>query len=130
MRPRSIVLPARDGAVLKIDRLVKCNPFAKLKSHVLQYVSPSAYAAQRMGGKAGSVRREHEVPQIVEFMDMRELSYNKTSKLSIDQPLFLASPSEVTFQNFVPLQEYEVAVVFRNADTVPRRLKVLHSNTP
>jgi hypothetical protein len=63
-------------------------------------------------------------------MDLRELSSYKDTSVPIDEPLFLATPTEVTFQNFVPLNEYEVAVVLRNVDTVPRRVKVLPSHSP
>jgi hypothetical protein len=63
-------------------------------------------------------------------MDLRELSSYKDTSVPIDEPLFLATPTEVTFQNFVPLNEYEVAVVLRNVDTVPRRVKVLPSQSP
>ena len=98
-----------------------------------QYSTPSQYATERAGTKVGAVRREGQAtapPQIVEFMDIRELSTHKASSLPIDEPLFLATPSEVVFQNFVPLQEYEVAIVLRNADAVPRRVQVRPSESP
>lgn len=96
----------------------------------MQLATPSEHATQRLGGKVGGVRREAIGPQIVAFMDMRELSSYPTTAVPIDETLFSVSPKEIAFQNFIPLQEYTMSVVFRNTDTVPRRLQVLQSTSP
>jgi hydrocephalus-inducing protein len=74
--------------------------------------------------------REIRIPRIIEFMDIGELSTQTTSSVPIDEPLFLADPSEVRFQRFTPFEEQVVAVRLRNMDGVGRRIKVLPSDSP
>ena len=50
--------------------------------------------------------------------------------LDIDDPLFQPFPSEVVFQNYEPFQTYEVPLVLRNSDSVPRIVKVTLQDSP
>lgn len=63
-------------------------------------------------------------------MDVRSTSTHKTSSLPIDTPVFRATPSEVLFQKFVPHETIEVTIMMRNIDSVPRRMRVLPSESP
>jgi len=69
-------------------------------------------------------------PRIIEFMDVGEFSNYKDTGLEVDQAMFQPFPSEVRFQQFAPLESYEVPLALRNIDSVGRRIKVLPSNSP
>jgi hypothetical protein len=53
-----------------------------------------------------------------------------TSRLPLDSPLFAPTPANIVIQNFVPFQEYEIHVGFKNMDSVPRKLRLVHLDHP
>ncbi|NXA41620.1 HYDIN protein, partial [Eudromia elegans] len=74
--------------------------------------------------------REMRRPRIIELLDMSETSHQKFSALDLRQSLFQPFPSEVVFQNYLPCEVYEVPLVLRNNDKVPRLVKVVLESSP
>uniref|UniRef100_A0A8D2LCZ3 HYDIN/VesB/CFA65-like Ig-like domain-containing protein n=1 Tax=Varanus komodoensis TaxID=61221 RepID=A0A8D2LCZ3_VARKO len=74
----------------------------------------------------------HEVhlPRIVQLLDMSETSHQKFSSVDLDQSLFQPFPSEVIFQNYTPCELYEVPLILRNNDKIPRLVKVVLESSP
>ncbi|XP_059164892.1 hydrocephalus-inducing protein homolog isoform X11 [Physella acuta] len=71
-----------------------------------------------------------KVPNKTELLDMGDTSLQKVSKVNIDEPMFQPFPSEIFFQNFEPFKMYEVPLVLRNNDKVPRLVKVTQEDSP
>ncbi|KAI4571668.1 hypothetical protein MJG53_013774 [Ovis ammon polii x Ovis aries] len=69
-------------------------------------------------------------PQIIELLDMRETTHQKFPGIDLDQALFQPFPSEIIFQNYTPCEVYEVPLVLRNNDTIPRMVKVVEESSP
>uniref|UniRef100_A0A8C3CDK8 HYDIN protein n=1 Tax=Cairina moschata TaxID=8855 RepID=A0A8C3CDK8_CAIMO len=74
--------------------------------------------------------RDTRRPHIVQLLDMSETSHQKFSAVDLDQSLFQPFPSEVVFQSYVPCEVYEVPLVLRNNDMVPRLVKVVLESSP
>nr|XP_023493063.1 hydrocephalus-inducing protein homolog isoform X2 [Equus caballus] len=69
-------------------------------------------------------------PQIIELLDMGETTHQKFSGIDLDQALFQPFPSEIVFQNYTPCEVYEVPLVLRNNDKIPRMVKVVEQSSP
>ncbi|CAH7062215.1 Hydin [Phodopus roborovskii] len=69
-------------------------------------------------------------PQITELLDMGETTHQKYSGVDLDQALFQPFPSEIIFQNYAPCEVYEVPLVLRNNDKIPRMVKVVEESSP
>ncbi|XP_030099412.1 hydrocephalus-inducing protein isoform X1 [Mus musculus] len=69
-------------------------------------------------------------PQITELLDMGETTHQKFSRVDLDQALFQPFPSEIIFQNYSPCEVYEVPLVLRNNDKIPRMVKVVEESSP
>uniref|UniRef100_A0A4W3HWI9 Hydrocephalus-inducing protein-like n=1 Tax=Callorhinchus milii TaxID=7868 RepID=A0A4W3HWI9_CALMI len=52
------------------------------------------------------------------------------SLVDVDQPMFQPFPSEITFQNYEAYETYEVPLVLRNYDRIPRMVKVIQEDSP
>ncbi|XP_067327017.1 hydrocephalus-inducing protein homolog [Anolis sagrei] len=74
--------------------------------------------------------REMRRPRIVQLLDMSETSHQKFSSVDLDQSLFQPFPSEVIFQNFIPCEPYQVPLILRNNDKIPRLVKVVLESSP
>ncbi|NXS60518.1 HYDIN protein, partial [Brachypteracias leptosomus] len=74
--------------------------------------------------------REMRRPRIIQLLDMSETSHQKFSAVDLEQSLFQPFPSEVVFQSYVPCEVYEVPLVLRNNDKVPRMVKVVLESSP
>ncbi|CAN2389289.1 axonemal central apparatus assembly [Pristimantis euphronides] len=74
--------------------------------------------------------REMHPPRIIQMLDMSETTHQKFSSMDIEQSLFQPFPSEIVFQNYVPCETYEVPLVLRNNDKVPRLVKVSQESSP
>jgi len=59
--------------------------------------------------------------KIVAFLNMGDHTSQMKSSVPLDQPLFSARPSEITFRECDPSQAYSVDVVLKNQDTVRAR---------
>jgi hydrocephalus-inducing protein len=73
---------------------------------------------------------EMHLPKIIELLDMGETSLQKNTQLMIDEPMFQPYPSEIYFQKYEPFTTYEVPLLLRNNDKVPRLVKVTQLDTP
>ncbi|XP_064239335.1 hydrocephalus-inducing protein homolog [Aotus nancymaae] len=69
-------------------------------------------------------------PQIIELLDMGETTHQKFSGIDLDQALFQPFPSEIIFQNYTPCEVYEVPLILRNNDKIPRLVKVVEESSP
>ncbi|XP_010642750.1 hydrocephalus-inducing protein homolog isoform X4 [Fukomys damarensis] len=69
-------------------------------------------------------------PQIIELLDMEETTHQKFSGVDLDQALFQPFPSEIIFQNYSPCEVYEVPLVLRNNDKIPRMVKITEESSP
>ncbi|XP_055892829.1 hydrocephalus-inducing protein homolog isoform X5 [Biomphalaria glabrata] len=74
--------------------------------------------------------RTMKIPRKTELLDMGDTSLQKSTKINIDEPMFQPFPTEIYFQNFEPFQMYEVPLVLRNNDKVPRLVKVTLEDSP
>ncbi|XP_065590283.1 hydrocephalus-inducing protein homolog [Cyrtonyx montezumae] len=74
--------------------------------------------------------RSTRQPHVVQLLDMSDTSYQKFSSVDLDQTLFQPFPPEVVFQSYDPCEVYEVPLVLRNNDTVPRLVKVILESSP
>ncbi|NXI51133.1 HYDIN protein, partial [Chloroceryle aenea] len=74
--------------------------------------------------------REMRRPRIIQLLDMSESSHHKFSTVDLEQSLFEPFPSEVVFQSYVPCEAYEVPLVLRNKDKVPRLAEVVLETSP
>ncbi|KAM6223795.1 hydrocephalus-inducing protein homolog [Rhynchocyon petersi] len=69
-------------------------------------------------------------PQIIELLDMGETTHQKFSGIDLDQALFQPFPAEIVFQNYTPCEVYEVPLVLRNNDMIPRMVKIIEESSP
>uniref|UniRef100_A0A0G4I9B7 HYDIN/VesB/CFA65-like Ig-like domain-containing protein n=1 Tax=Chromera velia CCMP2878 TaxID=1169474 RepID=A0A0G4I9B7_9ALVE len=67
----------------------------------------------------------HGKPRILEKLDISEFSLQTTSAVPDDEPLFVPSPSIITFRDFQALQTYDAVLSLRNQDQVARRVKII-----
>ena len=95
-------------------------------------MKPSQYMFQMNMNTEQKLANMHtmSVPRKLELLDMSETSHQKHSTVSIDDPMFQPFPSEVWFQNYTPFETYEVPLVLRNNDKVPRLVKVVQQDSP
>ncbi|XP_072492710.1 hydrocephalus-inducing protein homolog isoform X2 [Notamacropus eugenii] len=69
-------------------------------------------------------------PQITELLDMGETTHQKYSAIDLDQTLFQPFPSEIVFQNYDACEVYEVPLILRNNDKIPRLVKIVEESSP
>ena len=63
--------------------------------------------------------------QILELFDISATG-NSRCDVPLSEPLFESFPNELIISNYEPFGTYEYIIKFRNRDSVPRRLRVLH----
>ncbi|KAJ3287536.1 hypothetical protein HK104_008544 [Borealophlyctis nickersoniae] len=97
----------------------KKRPSEYIKEHSLTTAERLAQASYQV-----------HIPKIVELVGDPETAVKNCSDMPIDRPLFEAFPSMIVLQNYVPFQEYEIIVNFRNNDKVGRRLKIEPIDNP
>ncbi|XP_074751148.1 hydrocephalus-inducing protein homolog [Athene noctua] len=119
-----------DGLQRKVA--VRCSPKVVGEAERRVPLTPSAFlkemsltTQQRLAST-----REMRRPRITQLLDMGEASHHKFSAVDLDQSLFQPFPSEVVFQNYVPFEVYEVPLILRNTDRVPRLVKVVLEPSP
>ncbi|XP_044289866.1 hydrocephalus-inducing protein homolog [Varanus komodoensis] len=95
-------------------------------------LTPSAFLKEMSLTTEQKMASTHEVhlPRIVQLLDMSETSHQKFSSVDLDQSLFQPFPSEVIFQNYTPCELYEVPLILRNNDKIPRLVKVVLESSP
>uniref|UniRef100_A0A8C6Z7I6 HYDIN/VesB/CFA65-like Ig-like domain-containing protein n=1 Tax=Nothoprocta perdicaria TaxID=30464 RepID=A0A8C6Z7I6_NOTPE len=106
------------------------NP--KLVKEAEKSLTPSAFLKEMSLTTEQRLAGTHEMrrPRIIQLLDMSETSHQKFSALDLEQSLFQPFPSEVVFQNYVPCEVYEVPLVLRNNDKIPRLVKVVLESSP
>ncbi|XP_074783220.1 hydrocephalus-inducing protein homolog isoform X2 [Athene noctua] len=119
-----------DGLQRKVA--VRCYPKLVREAEWRVPLTPSAFlkemsltTQQRLAST-----REMRLPRITQLLDMGEASHHKFSAVDLEQSLLQPFPSEVVFQNYVPFEVYEVPLILRNTDKVPRLVKVVLEPSP
>ncbi|XP_030060864.1 hydrocephalus-inducing protein homolog [Microcaecilia unicolor] len=95
-------------------------------------LTPSAFLKEMSLTTEQKLALPHEMhpPRIIQLLDISETSFQKFSTVDVDQTLFQPFPSEIVFQNYVPHETYEVPLVLRNEDRIPRLVKVIQETSP
>ncbi|XP_015224105.2 hydrocephalus-inducing protein homolog isoform X3 [Lepisosteus oculatus] len=113
-----VVAPRNPKLVKQQDKHIKMTPSAFIKEMALT-------TEQRLANTY-----EMNPPRIIELLDMSETTHQKFSTVDIDQAMFQPFPSEIVFQNYTPCETYEVPLVLRNNDKIPRLVKVVQQDSP
>ncbi|XP_069735049.1 LOW QUALITY PROTEIN: hydrocephalus-inducing protein homolog [Phaenicophaeus curvirostris] len=113
-----------DSQELKLPAITQQRGPSETSHHKL---TPSAFmkemsltTKQRM-----AATQEMKLPPITQLRDMSETSFFKFSTVDLGRSLFQPVSSEIVFQSYVPYEVYEMPLVLRNIDKVPRRVKVV-----
>ncbi|XP_059569698.1 hydrocephalus-inducing protein homolog [Alligator mississippiensis] len=108
------------------------NPKLVREEEKAMTLTPSAFLKEMSLTTEQKLASTHEMrlPQIIKLLDMSETSHQKFSTVDVDQSLFQPFPSEVVFQNYTPCEIYEVPLILRNNDKVPRLVKVVLESSP
>ncbi|XP_058530078.1 hydrocephalus-inducing protein homolog isoform X1 [Ochotona princeps] len=108
------------------------NPKVVTEEEVNQMLTPSEYLKEMSLTTEQRLANTHTIcrPQIIELLDMGETTHQKFSGIDLDQALFQPFPSEIIFQNYTPCEVYEVPLVLRNNDKIPRMVKVVEESSP
>ncbi|XP_055993028.1 hydrocephalus-inducing protein homolog [Sorex fumeus] len=108
------------------------NPRLVPEEEVNRMLTPSEFLKEMSLTTEQRLAKTHFMcrPQIIELLDMEETTHQKTSKIDLDQALFQPFPSEIIFQNYMPCEVYEVPLILRNNDTIPRMVKVVEESSP
>ncbi|XP_033116735.1 hydrocephalus-inducing protein homolog isoform X2 [Anneissia japonica] len=95
-------------------------------------LTPSSFMREMAQSTHEKLANTHDmrIPQVVELLDMGDTTYQMVSEVDIDEPMFQPFPSEITFLNYEPFEVYEVPLVLRNNDKVPRLVKVVQADSP
>eukprot|EP00397_Hematodinium_sp_SG-2012_P000030 GEMP01000030.1.p1 GENE.GEMP01000030.1~~GEMP01000030.1.p1 ORF type:complete len:4608 (+),score=1069.56 GEMP01000030.1:10-13833(+) len=98
--------------------------YSKAQSRIRK--SPSEIIRERQSSSlVAPVTVRDQMPEIVELLNMSLFSHHTTSAVSVDEPLFVPTPSLVEFRDFEGLQTYDLTLYLRNQDTVARRVKII-----
>ncbi|XP_037671838.1 hydrocephalus-inducing protein homolog isoform X3 [Choloepus didactylus] len=108
------------------------TPKLVTEEEVNQMLSPSEYLKEMSLTTEQRLANTHVMcrPQIIELLDMGETTHQKFSGVDLDQTLFQPFPSEIIFQNYTPCEVYEVPLVLRNNDNIPRMVKIVEESSP
>ncbi|XP_039209471.1 hydrocephalus-inducing protein homolog isoform X12 [Crotalus tigris] len=131
-RGRKSLLPLKlpEGFQSKVVAPRNAKLVTEEKKDVL--LTPSAFLEEMSLTTEQRLASTHEVhlPRIIQLLDMSETSHQKFSSVDLDRTLFQPFPSEVVFQNYAPCELYEVPLVLRNNDKIPRLVKVVCESSP
>nr|XP_006823299.1 PREDICTED: hydrocephalus-inducing protein homolog [Saccoglossus kowalevskii] len=94
--------------------------------------SPSIFMKEMAQTTEEKLSNTHEMrlPRIIELLDMGDTTHQKFTQLDVDEPMFQPFPSDITFQQYEPCEVYEVPLLLRNNDKVPRLIKVYQTDSP
>nr|XP_023421731.1 hydrocephalus-inducing protein homolog [Cavia porcellus] len=108
------------------------SPKMVTEEEVSQMLTPSEFLKEMTLTTQQKLANTHFTcrPQIIELLDMEETTHQKFSGVDLDQALFQPFPSEITFQNYIPCEVYEVPLVLRNNDKIPRMVKIVEESSP
>ncbi|XP_077975805.1 hydrocephalus-inducing protein homolog isoform X2 [Styela clava] len=107
-------------------KLIKTTEMPKIR------MTPSMYMKEMEMDTKAKLANTHEMrlPRVVELLDMSETTHQKVSSVDVEEAMFQPFPSEIYFQNFEPFHTYEVPLLLRNNDKVPRLVKVIQKDSP
>ncbi|XP_013359426.1 PREDICTED: hydrocephalus-inducing protein homolog isoform X2 [Chinchilla lanigera] len=108
------------------------SPKMVTEEEVNQMLTPSEFLKEMSLTTQQRLAKTHFMcrPQIIELLDMEETTHQKFPRVDLDQALFQPFPSEIIFQNYTPCEVYEVPLVLRNNDKVPRMVKIVEESSP
>ncbi|XP_042636791.1 hydrocephalus-inducing protein homolog [Orycteropus afer afer] len=108
------------------------NPKVVTEEEANRMLTPSEFLKEMSLTTEERLANTHVMcrPQIIELLDMGETTHQKFSGIDLDQALFQPFPSEIIFQNYTPCEVYEVPLVLRNNDKIPRMIKVIEESSP
>ncbi|NWS72026.1 HYDIN protein, partial [Crotophaga sulcirostris] len=115
---RKVVAPLNLKLIRVAEKPVTLTPSA--------FVKEMSLTTEQRLARTGEVRQ----PQIIQLQDMSETFHQKLSAADQEQSLFQPFPSEVVFQNYIPCGVYEVPLILKNNDKVPRLVKVVWESSP
>ncbi|XP_062860193.1 hydrocephalus-inducing protein homolog [Trichomycterus rosablanca] len=124
-------LPLKMTESFKIKVVAPRNPKLVKQEDDNKKLSPSMYAhemSQTTEERLANTYKMHP-PRILELLDMSETTHHKFSTVDVDQPIFQPYPSEIVFQNYLSSETYEVPLVLRNNDKIPRLVKVVEEDS-
>ncbi|XP_072551301.1 hydrocephalus-inducing protein homolog [Salminus brasiliensis] len=129
--PTLQTLPLKMPEGFKTKVVAPRNPKLVKREDKVKRLSPSVYAHEMSQTTEERLASTYEMypPRILELLDMSETTHQKFSSLDVDQPLFQPYPSEIVFQNYMPSEMYEVPLVLRNNDKIPRLIKVVEEDS-
>ncbi len=70
------------------------------------------------------------LPEILEFVSLRETSTQPVSQVPVGEPLFQPLTPQVVFGDYEAFKTYTKTLYFRNNDNVARRIKLLPCDSP
>ncbi|XP_062403912.1 hydrocephalus-inducing protein homolog [Sardina pilchardus] len=116
---------------LKSKVVAKRNPKLVKRQDKTTRMTPSVFAKEMSLSTEERLANTSEMhlPRILELLDMSETTHQKASCVDVDQPMFQPYPSEIVFQNYTPSESYEVPLVLRNSDKIPRLVKVVEEDS-
>ena len=108
------------------------NPKLIKERRTIRKLTPSEFLREMSMDTKQKLANTNEMhlPKIIELLDMGETSLQKNTQLVVDEPMFQPFPSEIFFQKFEPFNVYEIPLLLRNNDKVPRLVKVTQVDTP
>ncbi|XP_021112384.1 hydrocephalus-inducing protein homolog isoform X3 [Heterocephalus glaber] len=108
------------------------SPKMVTEEEVNQMLTPSEFLKEMSLTTQQRLANTHFTcrPQIIELLDMGETTHQKFSGVDLDHALFQPFPSEIIFQNYTPCEVYEVPLVLRNNDKIPRMVKIVEESSP
>ncbi|KAL0967855.1 hypothetical protein UPYG_G00258380 [Umbra pygmaea] len=116
---------------LKSKVMAPRNPNLSERDEMSQKLTPSAFAHEMSQSTEERLANTHAMqpPHIIELLNMSDTTQQKFSNVDVDQTMFQPYPSEIVFQNYMPSETYEVTLILRNNDKVPRLLKVVEEDS-
>ncbi|XP_041964608.1 hydrocephalus-inducing protein homolog isoform X2 [Alosa sapidissima] len=126
---QSLPLKMTDGPKSKV--VAKRNPKLVKRQEKTTRMTPSVFAKEMSLSTEERLANTSEMhlPRILELLDMSKTTHQKASCVDVDQPMFQPYPSEIVFQNYTPSESYEVPLVLRNNDKIPRLVKVVEEDS-
>ncbi|XP_063716545.1 hydrocephalus-inducing protein homolog isoform X4 [Symsagittifera roscoffensis] len=95
-------------------------------------VAPSEFMREMAMSTEERLQHTHTMkrPLILELLDMGTTTYQKFTDVPLSRAIFQPFPSEIIFQQYTPGKMFEVPLLLRNDDKVPRLVKVTAEFSP
>ncbi|CDQ57971.1 unnamed protein product [Oncorhynchus mykiss] len=124
-------LPLKIPEGFKSKVVAPRNPKLVRREDMPKKLTPSAFAQEMSQSTEERLANTHAMhpPRILELIDMTETTHQKFSTIDVDQAMFQPYPSEIVFQNYTPSETYEISLILRNNDKIPRLVKVMEGDS-